>query len=108
MEEVELCEIRKTDSQKTDGLEIGGFSQDPHDEEKVISIVEKTKFIFDPLMFYNDQANIESVAEVELGEIRKTDSQKTDGLEIFGVSEDPHDEAKVISIVKNKVILFTL
>ena len=41
MEEVELCEIRNTDSQKTDGLETVGFSLDPHDEEKVILIVEK-------------------------------------------------------------------
>ena len=71
VEEVELCEIRKTDSQKTDGLEIGGFSQDPHDEEKVISIVEKTKFIFDTLMFDNDQANNETVEEVNLGVNKK-------------------------------------
>ena len=45
-----------------------------------------------------DQDNIESVEEVELGE-RKTDSQKTDGLEIFGLSQDPHDEEKVLSIL---------
>ena len=41
----------------------------------------------------HDQGNIESVEEVELGEIRKTDSQKT---EIYGVSQDLHDEEKVI------------
>ena len=58
MEEVELGE-RKTDS------------QDLHNEEKVISIVEKTKFIFDTLMFDNDQANNESVEEVELGVNKK-------------------------------------
>ena len=71
VEEVELGEIRKTDSQKTDGLEIFGLSQDLHDEEKVISIVEKTKFIFDTLMFDNDQANNESVEEVKLGVNKK-------------------------------------
>ena len=54
-----------------------------------------------------DQDNIESVEEVELGE-RKTDSQETDGLEIFGGSEGPHYEEKVLSIVRNKVILFNL
>ena len=48
-----------------------------------------------------DQDNIESVEEVELGE-RKTDSQKTDGLEIFGLSQDLHDEEKVISKVEMK------
>ena len=47
-----------------------------------------------------DQDNIESVEEVELCEIRKTDSQKTDGLEIFGLSQDLHDEEKVISKVE--------
>ena len=36
MEEVELVEIKKTDCQKTDELEIVSVSQD---EEKVLSIV---------------------------------------------------------------------
>ena len=71
VEEVELGEIRKTDSQMRDGLEIFGLSQDLHDEEKVISIVEKTKFIFDTLMFDNNQTNNESVEEVELGVNKK-------------------------------------
>ena len=44
-----------------------------------------------------DQDNIESVEEVELGEIMKTDSQKTDRLEIVGVYQVPHDEEKVLS-----------
>ena len=43
-----------------------------------------------------DQDNIESVEEVELGKIRKTDSQKTEGIEIVGFSQDPQDDEKVI------------
>ena len=46
------------------------------------------------------QGNIESVEEEERGEIRKTDSQKTDGIKIFGLSQDLHDEEKVISKVE--------
>ena len=74
VEEVELGKIRKTDSQKTDGIEIFGLSQDLHDEEKVIS--KKTKFIFDTLMFDNNQTNNESVEEIELG----VNSKKVDIL----------------------------
>ena len=51
-----------------------------------------------------DQDKIESVEEVELGEIRKTDSQNTDGLERFGVSQDPHDEEKVLSILIKRLL----
>ena len=45
-------------------------------------------------------ANIESVEEVELGEIRKSEE------DVFSVSQDPHDEEKVVSIVKKKRLFF--
>ena len=50
-----------------------------------------------------NQDNILSVEELELGEIRKTDCQKTDELEIVSVSQD---EAKVLSIVKETKLVF--
>ena len=50
-----------------------------------------------------DQVKNESVEEVELVEVKKTDCQKTDELEIVSVSQD---EAKVLSIVKETKLVF--
>ena len=46
---------------------------------------------------------MESEAETELEEEGKTHSQKTNGLAIFGVSQDPLDKEKVLRIVKKKI-----
>ena len=46
---------------------------------------------------------MESEAETELEEEGKTHSQKTSGLEIVGVSQDPLDKEKVLKIVKKKI-----
>ena len=48
-----------------------------------------------------DQVKNESVEEVELVEIKKTDCQKTDRLEIVSVSQD---EEKVLQGVPKKII----
>ena len=54
-------------------------------------------------MIYAYKRNIESEAETELKEEGSTDSQKTNGLEFFGVSQDPPDNEKVRMIVKKKI-----
>jgi len=43
-------------------------------------------------MIYAYKRNIESEAETELEEEGRTDSQKTNGLEFFGVSQAPPDK----------------
>ena len=104
--ETELVEDKMTDQEKSEGVKSFAVSQDPHDEEKVLSIVEKTN------LFFADQGDNESVEEVELVEVGKTDSQKKnvaddsqDKIKALH-DEDPHDEEKVLSMVeKNKLIL---
>ena len=54
-------------------------------------------------MIYAYKSNIESEAETILEEEGRTDSQKTNGLEFFGVSQDPPDKEKVLMIVKKKI-----
>ena len=71
--ETEMEEEGKTHSQKTNGLEIFGVSQDSLDKEKVLRIVKKKNFY--PLMMDPDQSNTESVEEIELVEVEKIDSQ---------------------------------
>ena len=46
---------------------------------------------------------MESEAETEMEEEGKTHSQKTNGLKIFGVSQDSLDKEKVLRIVKKKI-----
>ena len=75
--ETELEEEGRTNSQKTNGLECFGVSQDPPDEEKVMIVVKKKIKTVYPLMMDVDQSNIESVEEMELVEGEKMDSQKT-------------------------------
>ena len=54
-------------------------------------------------MIYAYKRNDESEEETELEEKGSTDSQKTNGLEFFGVSQDPPDKEKVLMIVKKKI-----
>ena len=54
-------------------------------------------------MIYAYKRNVESEAETELEEEGRTDSQKTNGLAFFGVSQDPPDNEKVRIIVKKKI-----
>ena len=54
-------------------------------------------------MIYAYKRNVESEAETELEEEGRTDSQKTNGLEFFGVSQDPPDKVKVKIIFKKKI-----
>merc|ERR1719320_551679 len=72
--ETTLEEEGRTDSQKTNGLEFFGVSQDPPDKEKMMDA---------------DQSNIESVEEMELVEVGKIDSQKTN------VSDNYEDKTKI-------------
>ena len=55
------------------------------------------------MMIYAYKSNIESEAETTLEEEGRTDSQKTNGLEFFGVSQDPPDKEKVLMIVKKNI-----
>ena len=55
------------------------------------------------MIIYAYKRNIESEAETELEEEGRTDSQKTNGLEILCASQDPPDKEKVIIIFKNKI-----
>ena len=54
-------------------------------------------------MIYVYKNNIESEAETELEEEWRTDPQKTDGFELFGVSPDPPNKEKVLIIAKKKI-----
>ena len=54
-------------------------------------------------MIYAYKRNMESEVETELEEEGRTDSQKTNGLEFFGVSQAPTDKVKVKISFKKQI-----